>query len=178
MKIERKNNMWINELNSENESVLYKALTDIMKSKEVWEPYVPIVGQFLNHTSDRIKAKALCQLGEMGLIYPDNVEPFIAQIVSMTYDKNNLIRARAVCALERIRRGKIGVIMPYFDEIMNASNDSDSEVRMNLIWASENIATNFPTVFKELMTLFSSLLDDKAIRVRMEAPEIFRVIGK
>lgn len=29
-----------------------------------------------------------------------------------------------------------------------------------------------------LMPLLADLLDDKAIRVRMEAPEIFRVIGK
>jgi len=49
---------------------------------------------------------------------------------------------------------------------------------MNFIWASENIATNSPELFKNIMDTFRVLLDDKHIRVRMEAPEIFRVIGK
>jgi HEAT repeat protein len=170
--------MPFNELKSEDESKIYSALTKITKSKDNWESYIPMVGELLNHMSDKIRAKALWQLGEMGLLYPNRVKPFIAQIVSMLHDKNSLIRQRSVCALGRIGRGRIALIMPYFDEIMNTANDSDSEVRMNLIWASENIATNSPTVFEKSMDLFLKFLDDKSIRVRMEAPEIFRVIGK
>lgn len=170
--------MLFDELGSKNENVVYNALAQIMKSKDTWDSYIPTIGKMLNHTSDRIKAKVLWQLGEMGLLHPSRVEPFIPQIVSMLHNENSLLRARSVCALGRIGRGKVELIMPYFNEIMNTANDPDSEVRMNLIWASENIATNSPTVFSKSMNIFFRFLEDKSIRVRMESPEIFRVIGK
>lgn len=46
------------------------------------------------------------------------------------------------------------------------------------IWASENIAVNTPDVFEGRMEAFRALLYDPDDRVRMEAPEIFRVLGK
>ena len=49
---------------------------------------------------------------------------------------------------------------------------------MSFIWASENIATNNPDIYSNFMNIFASLLSDKEDKVRMEAPEIFRVIGK
>ena len=61
---------------------------------------------------------------------------------------------------------------------MNLSKDKCSNVRLSFIWASENIATNTPTAYKEHISIFVKLLDDKNNRVRMEAPEIFRVLGK
>ena len=49
---------------------------------------------------------------------------------------------------------------------------------MSFIWASENIATNTPEIYVSHMAVFASLLHDTDTRVRMEAPEIFRVLGK
>ena len=170
--------MRVSELNSEDETKIYRILIKITIAKDTWESCIPMVGGFLNHISDKIRAKALWQLGEMGLLYPNRVEPFITQIVSMLHDKNGLIRQRAVCALGRIGRGRVELVAPHLDEIMNTANDSASEVRMNLIWAAENIATNAPAIFERSMDLFSRFLDDESIRVRIEAPEIFRVIGK
>lgn len=44
--------------------------------------------------------------------------------------------------------------------------------------ASENIATNTPDPYQEHMLVFVKLLRDCDDKVRMEAPEIFRVLGK
>jgi hypothetical protein len=46
------------------------------------------------------------------------------------------------------------------------------------IWASENIATNAPDIYEGHMPIFEKLLHDADDKVRMEAPEIFRVLGK
>ena len=51
-------------------------------------------------------------------------------------------------------------------------------MRLSFIWASENIATTTPEVYEEHISVFAMLLDDENSRVRIEAPEIFRVIGK
>ena len=55
---------------------------------------------------------------------------------------------------------------------------ADPKVRLSFIWASENIATNTPDIYEKYMPVFVELLDDTDDRVRMEAPEIFRVLGK
>ena len=49
---------------------------------------------------------------------------------------------------------------------------------MGFIWASENIAVNKPDPYKDYMDVFAELLCDANEKVRMEAPEIFRVLGK
>ena len=51
-------------------------------------------------------------------------------------------------------------------------------MRLSFIWASENIAVNTPDPYGETMAVFAELLRDSNDRVRMEAPEIFRVLGK
>lgn len=61
---------------------------------------------------------------------------------------------------------------------MAMSNDSAPGVRLHFIWASENIATNAPQLYKDCLDVFSLLLEDDNEKVRMEAPEIFRVLGK
>ena len=61
---------------------------------------------------------------------------------------------------------------------MDLSKDNCSNVRLSFIWASENIATNTPTAYREYISIFVELLDDEYNRVRMEAPEMFRVLGK
>ena len=58
-----------------------------------------------------------------------------------------------------------------------ATDDSPS-VRLSFIWASENIATNTPEAYEHFIPIFEKLLDDKNVRVRIEAPEMFRVLGK
>ena len=51
-------------------------------------------------------------------------------------------------------------------------------MRLSFIWASENIATNTPDIYEDHMQVFEKLLHDADDKVRMEAPEIFRVLGK
>ena len=56
--------------------------------------------------------------------------------------------------------------------------DEEPAIRLSFIWASENITTNTPDVYKDHIPVFEKLLHDADDRVRMEAPEIFRVLGK
>ena len=51
-------------------------------------------------------------------------------------------------------------------------------MRLSFIWASENIATNTPDIYGDYMSIYEELLNDTDDKVRMEAPEIFRVLGK
>ena len=51
-------------------------------------------------------------------------------------------------------------------------------MRLSFIWASENIATNTPDIYGDYMSIYEELLSDTDDKVRMEAPEIFRVLGK
>ena len=51
-------------------------------------------------------------------------------------------------------------------------------MRLSFIWASENIATNTPDIYGDYMSIYEVLLNDTDDKVRMEAPEIFRVLGK
>jgi len=126
----------------------------------------------------KLKQKTLWLMGEMGYKHTNQIEPFVPKIAVMLYDGNEKLRERAVGALGRIGRGNIFLILPYINKMLCMANDSVPAVRMNFIWASENIATNNPDIFKNHMSIFANLLNDCSIRVRMEAPEIFRVIGK
>ena len=56
--------------------------------------------------------------------------------------------------------------------------DDEAAVRLSFIWAAENIATNTPDIYENHMSVFAALLYDADDKVRMEAPEIFRVLGK
>lgn len=163
--------------NSTNDEV-YKQLTKLTKDKKQWEISIPYVGNLLTNPSDRIKAKALWLIGEMGMKYPEKVTPFLNVLVIYLSNANNKIRERAVGALGRIGRANHKLVLPYFDEIIALANDPASNVRMNFIWACENIATNAPLLFENKMMIFDKLLQDPSDRVRIEALEIFRVIGK
>lgn len=70
------------------------------------------------------------------------------------------------------------LLPPYFEELFTLAGDKSPNVRLSFIWASENIATNTPTVYEDCLTIFAELLNDENERVRMEAPEMFRVLGK
>jgi len=70
------------------------------------------------------------------------------------------------------------VIAPYWEGLFRFASDEDAKVRLSFIWASEKIAANTPDIYENSMTLFAKLLQDPDDQVRMEAPEIFRVVGK
>ncbi len=161
-----------------NESELYKELGILTKDKDKWEESIPYISSLLTHGSVKIQAKALWLLGEMGLVYPLSVKEEVPAIASFCDSPIPLLRERAVGALGRIGRGNYHVIEPYWKNLFCFASDEEAKVRFSFIWASENIATNTPDIYENYMAIFETLLHDEDDRVRMEAPEIFRVLGK
>ena len=157
---------------------LYKELGTLTKSKEKWEESIPYVSSLLTYDSVKIQAKALWLLGEMGLIYPQSVQDTVPAIASFLDSPEPLLRERAVNALGRIGRGSYPVIEPYWAGLFHFASDEEPKVRLAFIWASENIATSTPDIYAVHMSVFAELLHDADDKVRMEAPEIFRVLGK
>ena len=160
------------------EAELYKELGTLTKSKEKWKESIPYVSSLLTHDSVKIQAKALWLLGEMGLMYPQSVQDTVPAIVSFLDSPEPLLRERAVNALGRIGRGSYSLIEPYWTDLFRFASDEEPRVRLAFIWASENIATNTPDIYEDHMPVFEKLLHDADDKVRMEAPEIFRVLGK
>lgn len=160
------------------ERKLYSELGLLTKNKGQWEEKINYVGSLLTGSSPKITAKALWMLGEMGLQYPEKIEPYVDKIAPFLESEDDLLRERSVNALGRIGRANFKLIAPYFDFLLKRATDSCPNVRLSFIWASENIATNTPEVYKEHISVFAMLLDDENDRVRIEAPEILRVIGK
>ena len=160
------------------EAELYKELGALTNHKEKWRESIPYVSSLLTHDSVKIQAKALWLLGEMGFAYPLSVQDAVPAIASFCDSPVPLLRQRAVNALGRIGRGDYHVIEPYWTSLFRFASDEDAKVRLSFIWASENIATNKPDVYKNRMQVFAELLHDADAKVRMEAPEIFRVLGK
>jgi len=161
-----------------DERKLYSELGLLTKSKDLWEKNIDYVGSLLTGSSPKITAKVLWMLGEMGLQYPGEIKPYVDKIALFLESKDDLLRERSVNALGRIGRANFELIVPYFDFLLKRATDSCSSVRLSFIWASENIATNTPEVYEKYISVFAALLDDENNRVRIEAPEIFRVIGK
>lgn len=160
------------------ESELYKELVILTKDKDKWEESATFVSSLLSHESEKIQAKALWLLGEMGLAYPLSVEGVVPTIASFCDSPAPLLRERAVNALGRIGRGSYRIIESYWADLFRFASDENAKVRLSFLWASENIATNTPDVYKEYMPIFGTLLHDADDKVRMEAPEMFRVLGK
>lgn len=161
-----------------NESELYKELGILTKDKDKWKESIPYVSSLLTHESAKIQAKALWLLGEMGLAYSQSVREAVPAIASFCDNSNPLLRERAVNALGRIGRSDYHLIEPYWMNLFHFASDEEPKVRLSFIWASENIATNTPDIYKNYMSIFEGLLHDADDKVRMEAPEIFRVLGK
>lgn len=161
-----------------NESELYKELGVLTKDKSRWEENIPYVATLLSNESGKIKAKALWLLGEMGLEHPSVVKDSIPAIVSFLDSEDPLLRERAINALGRIGRADYRLIEEYWEELFSFADDEEPKVRLSFIWASENIATNAPDIYRDHMPVFEKLLADEDEKVRMEAPEIFRVLGK
>ncbi len=160
------------------EKDLYKELGAITKDKSCWKERIPYVASLLDHESVKIKAKALWLIGEMGLEFPDQVQQTVPVIASYFDSSVPLLRERAVNAMGRIGRGDYQLIRLFWKEMFRFAEDEVPAVRLSFIWASENIATYNPDLYGDYMSVFESLLSDSDDRVRMEAPEIFRVLGK
>ena len=160
------------------EKELYRALGDLTKRKEVWQESIPYVASLLENPSPKITAKALWLLGEMGLLYPADIQPYISQITSFLDSQEALLRERALNALGRIGRGRFESVEPYLEKMAGLATDEQPQVRLAFIWASENIATETPDAYAQNLSLFAGLLHDSDNKVRMEAPEMFRVMGK
>ena len=160
------------------ESELYKELGALTKDRDRWEAGIPYVSALLSNESVKIRAKALWLLGEMGLRFPASIGEHVPAIAAFLDSTEPLLRERAVIALGRIGRGDFRLIEPYWAGLFRFAADEEPNVRLGFIWASENIATNTPDPYGEYMPVFAELLHDSDDRVRMEAPEIFRVLGK
>ena len=106
------------------------------------------------------------------------MQDVVPTIASLLDSSEPLLRERALNALGRIGRGSYPVIEPYWTDLFRFAAEEESKVRLALIWASENIVTNTPDIYEEHMPVFEKLLHDADDKVRMEAPEIFCVLGK
>lgn len=161
-----------------DEKELYQKLGILTKRKEEWKENIDYVSSLLENGSPKIIAKALWMLGEMGLIYPREIEKHIEIIASFLDSQHALLRERSLNAIGRIGRAEFEIIKPYWAKLFELATDNDKKVRLSFIWANENIATNTPEIYKDHIFVFSELLDDEDNKVRMEAPEMFRVLGK
>lgn len=160
------------------ETELYKKLGELTKKQNDWEQSIPAVHSLLEHDSAKIQAKALWLLGEMGLKWPREIACCVSSVTAFLNSADPLLRERALNAIGRIGRADFELIRPYWKDLFRFAKDDAPNVRLNFIWASENIATNSPQLYEDSMNVFAGLLHDTDDKVRMEAPEIFRVIGK
>ena len=160
------------------EPELYKELGVLTKHKDQWEANIPYVLSLLSSESVRIRAKSLWLLGEMGLLFPSSLGDGVSAVASFLGSAEPLLRERAVNALGRVGRGDYSLVQPYWADLFRFARDKEANVRLSFIWASENIATNTPGPYGPFMEVFAELLHDDDDKVRMEAPEIFRVLGK
>ena len=163
----------------EDERESLKELRNIQKDKENWKGNIDSVAERIDEDySVNVKAKALWMLGEMGLLYPQEVEPYIGEIAGYMEDEHPKLRERSINALGRIGRADKNLVIPYLGKLMEARKDEDDAVRLAFVWACENIGTNAPELFCEKLDLFYEMIRDSSEKVRMESPEMFRVIGK
>ena len=170
--------MMLKQVQHDDESELYKKLGGLTKNKAEWEQRIPEVAALLEYDSTKIQAKVLWLLGEMGLQHPDKIGKFVPAISDFLNSPAPLLRERALNALGRIGRADFSLIKAYWKDLFRFAKDAAPNVRLNFIWASENIATNTPDIYEGYMETFAALLADSDDKVRMEAPEIFRVLGK
>lgn len=161
-----------------DEAELYKELGLLTKDRDRWEESIPYVASLLGHGSEKIQAKALWLLGEMGLAHPLSVGDAVPAIAAFCESPAPLLRGRATVALGRIGRADFRLIGPYWAGLFRLAADGEARVRLSFVWASENVAVNTPDVYADHMPVFEKLLHDADDRVRMEAPEMFRVLAK
>lgn len=162
-----------------DEKELLRKLREMQKSTQNWPDSIDDVAEKIDEKySVNVKAKALWILGEMGLRHPQHVELHIERIAGYLEDDHPKLRERSINALGRIGRADKNLIMPYLDKLMITRNDEMGNVRLAFVWACENIATNAPELFCKKLDIFYDMIDDSNDKVRIEAPEMFRVVGK
>ena len=161
-----------------DEKAILSDLKDITRNKESWKENIDDVASKLNEDSSDVKAKALWLLGEMGLKYPGEIKGHVNDIASYLEDENPKLRERSTNAIGRIGRSDENLIIPHLDRLMKMRHDESENVRHAFIWACENIATSAPELFCEKLEIFYEMISDSSEKVRIEAPEMFRVIGK
>lgn len=157
---------------------LYRELGILTKDRSRWQESVPRLSFLLGRGSVKIQAKALWLLGETGLAYPLSVQETVPAVAAFLGSPEPLLRERAVNALGRIGRGAFPVIAPYWEDLFRSASDPEPGVRLSFVWASENIAVNSPDLYRDRIPVFAALLHDPDDRVRMEALEFFRVLGR
>ncbi len=163
---------------SDDKEIL-KELKDITRNKKDWKSNIDDVAAKLNKNySIAVNAKALWLLGEMGLKYPMEIERYIKDIIPYLEKDNPKLRQRATNAIGRIGRANENLIIHYMDRLMKMKDDESDNVRHAFIWACENIAVNAPELFCEELEIYYQMIFDSGEKVRIEAPEMFRVIGK
>lgn len=161
-----------------NEETLNE-LRDITKNKDTWKDNIDDVAVKLNGNYPvAVKAKALWLLGEMGLKHPVEIKRHVGDIAGYLEDDNAKLRERSANAIGRIGRADKNLVIPHLDKLMPLKCDESQNVRHAFIWACENIATNAPELFCEKLEIFFDMISDPGEKVRIEAPEMFRVIGK
>ena len=162
-----------------NDEETLRELKDITRNKEDWKSNIYDVAVKLdeNH-SIAVNAKVLWLLGEMGLKHPVEIAEYVSDIASYLDDDSPKLRERSTNALGRIGRADKNIVIPYMARLMEMKDDESGDVRHAFIWACENIAVNAPELFCEKLDIFYDLIFDLHEKVRMEAPEMFRVIGK
>ena len=158
---------------------LLKELRAIAKDRKCWKSKIDDVAAKLDETlSDEVKAKALWLLGEMGLRHPGQIEPYVDDIAGYMKDDNPKLRERSANAIGRIGRANSDLVMPHMDGLMELKDDESGTVRHAFVWACENIAVNACELFCGKLDIFYRLIFDSTEKVRIEAPEMFRVVGK
>ena len=158
---------------------ILKELKDITKNRQNWESAIDDVAVRLDENySVEVNAKALWLLGEMGLEHPQKIEPYVVDIAGYLDEENPKLRERSANALGRIGRANKNLVIAYLDLLMKMKDDESGSVRHAFVWACENIAVNAPELFCENMEIFYLMIFDSDLKVRIEAPEMFRVIGK
>ena len=125
-----------------NVSELYKELGILTKDKSRWEENIPYVSSLLSHESEKIQAKALWLLGEMGFAHPDRVKDTVPEIAGFCDCSSPLLRERAVNALGRIGRADFSMIEDHWMDLFRFASDEEPNVRLSFIWASESVSPN------------------------------------
>jgi HEAT repeat protein len=162
-----------------NDNNTLKKLRALTKDREGWKTRIDDVSAILDEDHpDEVKAKALWLLGEMGLKHPNKIEGHINAIVAFMESENPKLRERSLNALGRIGRADESLVIPYMEKLMEMKDDESENVRHAFIWACENIAMTSPELFCENLEIFYRMIFDSAEKVRIEAPEMFRVMGK
>ena len=162
-----------------DDKVILKELRDLTKDRQSWKVNIDCVADKLNNAySNAVKAKALWLLGEMGLRHPKEIEGYVEDIVSYMDNDDSKLRERSINAIGRIGRADKNLIISHLDKLMDMRLDESENVRHAFVWACENIASTAPELFCEKLDIFYDMIFDSGQKVRVEAPEMFRVIGK